>query len=101
MTSFILAPKDGGSVLDYQPGQYIGIEVTPKGGQYKEIRQYSLSQAPNGVNYRISVKREGVGSEFEGLVSNHLHDHVEEGIVSRYTLQLVISSMLSVIARWS
>ncbi|EPT8449508.1 NO-inducible flavohemoprotein [Vibrio fluvialis] len=79
VTSFILAPKDGGSVLDYQPGQYIGIEVTPKGGQYKEIRQYSLSQAPNGVNYRISVKREGVGSEFEGLVSNHLHDHVEEG----------------------
>lgn len=79
VTSFMLVPKDGQPVLDYQPGQYIGIEVTPTDSAYKEIRQYSLSQAANGKDYRISVKREGVGREVEGLVSNYLHDHVQTG----------------------
>ncbi|KLN65172.1 MULTISPECIES: NO-inducible flavohemoprotein [Vibrio] len=77
VTSFILAPEDGGEVLDYQPGQYIGIELKPSQGEYNEIRQYSLSQKPNGKDYRISVKRE-VG-EHIGLVSNFLHDEVNEG----------------------
>ena len=58
VTSFVLEPEDGGEVLDYQPGQYIGIELKPSQGDYNEIRQYSLSQKPNGNDYRISVKRE-------------------------------------------
>lgn len=83
--SFILTPQDGKPVLDYLPGQYISIEVTPQGSAYKEIRQYSLSQASNGQDYRISVKREGAESEFAGLVSNHLHAVVQEGdIVNLY-----------------
>ncbi|MDC5812327.1 NO-inducible flavohemoprotein [Vibrio europaeus] len=77
VTSFVLEPEDGGEVLDYQPGQYIGIELKPRQGDYNEIRQYSLSQQPNGNDYRISVKRE-VG-EHKGLVSNFLHDEVNEG----------------------
>lgn len=77
VTSFVLEPEDGGEVLDYQPGQYIGIEIKPSQGDYNEIRQYSLSQKPNGNDYRISVKRE-VG-EHKGLVSNFLHDEVNEG----------------------
>ncbi|MCG9578844.1 NO-inducible flavohemoprotein [Vibrio tubiashii] len=77
VTSFVLEPEDGGEVLDYQPGQYIGIELKPSQGDYNEIRQYSLSQKPNGNDYRISVKRE-VG-EHKGLVSNFLHDEVNEG----------------------
>ncbi|MDC5806029.1 NO-inducible flavohemoprotein [Vibrio europaeus] len=77
VTSFVLEPEDGGEVLDYQPGQYIGIELKPSQGDYNEIRQYSLSQQPNGNDYRISVKRE-VG-EHKGLVSNFLHDEVNEG----------------------
>ncbi|WP_394251946.1 NO-inducible flavohemoprotein [Vibrio profundi] len=85
VTSFVFEAIDGGSVLDYIPGQYVGIEVTPKGSQYKEIRQYSLSQAPNGRNYRISVKREGLETENVGLVSNFLHDNVNVGdIVDLY-----------------
>lgn len=79
VTSFVFEPEDQNPVLDYQPGQYIGIEVKPAHGDYKEIRQYSLSQKPNGKTYRISVKREGVGSENVGLVSNHLHDAVKVG----------------------
>ncbi|ENM5779758.1 NO-inducible flavohemoprotein [Vibrio mimicus] len=79
VTSFILVPADGGVVLDYQPGQYIGIEVTPEGSDYREIRQYSLSQGANGKDYRISVKREGVGSDNPGVVSRYLHNKVKVG----------------------
>ncbi|TXY07840.1 NO-inducible flavohemoprotein [Vibrio mimicus] len=79
VTSFILVPADGGGVLDYQPGQYIGIEVTPEGSDYREIRQYSLSQGSNGKDYRISVKREGVGSDNLGVVSHYLHNKVKVG----------------------
>ncbi|EOW2076450.1 NO-inducible flavohemoprotein [Vibrio mimicus] len=79
VTSFILVPADGGSVLDYQPGQYIGIEVIPEGSDYREIRQYSLSQGANGKDYRISVKREGVGSDNPGVVSHYLHNKVKVG----------------------
>lgn len=81
VTSFIFEPVDGTPVLDYIPGQYIGIEILPTGANYKEIRQYSLSQAPNGIHYRISVKREGQHTDQAGLVSNFLHDHVEVGDV--------------------
>ncbi|EEY45846.1 NO-inducible flavohemoprotein [Vibrio mimicus] len=79
VASFILAPADGGGVLDYQPGQYIGIEVTPEESDYREIRQYSLSQGSNGKDYRISVKREGVGSDNPGVVSHYLHNKVKVG----------------------
>ncbi|KJY84598.1 dihydropteridine reductase [Vibrio galatheae] len=83
VTSFVLKPEDGAKVLDYQPGQYIGIELKPSQGEYNEIRQYSLSQKPNGSDYRISVKREA--GEHKGLVSSFLHDDVKEGdVVSLY-----------------
>ena len=55
--SFIFAPVDEQAVIDFSPGQYLGIEVTPTQGNFKEIRQYSLSDTFNGENYRISVKR--------------------------------------------
>ncbi|MFM2600889.1 NO-inducible flavohemoprotein [Vibrio fortis] len=77
--SFVFKPKDNGPVLDYVPGQYIGIEVKPEGASNNEIRQYSLSDTPNGETYRISVKCEGEGGQFSGLVSNHLHNSVEVG----------------------
>ena len=77
--SFVLVPEDGEDVIDYLPGQYVGVEVKPSQSDYNEIRQYSLSQKPNGRDYRISVKRE-VG-EYQGLVSNYLHDEVHVGDV--------------------
>ena len=70
--SLVFEPVDGGPVIDYQAGQYIGIEVQPKQSEFKEIRQYSLSDKANGESYRISVKREIVGKP--GIVSNYLHD---------------------------
>ncbi len=75
--SFIFEPTDGGAVIGYQAGQYLGIEVEPKEGEYREIRQYSLSDTANQQNYRISVKRELVGKP--GIVSNYLHDVLRLG----------------------
>ena len=78
VTSFVLTPEDNQAVIAYKAGQYIGIEVTPSQSEHIEIRQYSLSQASNNNNYRISVKKEGEGSQL-GLVSNYLHDEVNVG----------------------
>lgn len=77
VTSFTFAPVDGQSVLDYESGQYIGIEVHIPSAEFKEIRQYSLSQASNGQSYRISVKRET--TPYVGVVSNYLHDELSLG----------------------
>ncbi|ANU38776.1 NO-inducible flavohemoprotein [Vibrio scophthalmi] len=77
VTSFELRPADDKPVLNYLAGQYLGIEVKPSSSENTEIRQYSLSQAPNGISYRISVKREG--DEHKGLVSHYLHDELEVG----------------------
>ncbi|MBV8379206.1 MAG: NO-inducible flavohemoprotein [Paucibacter sp.] len=70
--SFYLAPVDDGPVVDYAPGQYLGLRLVIDGIEHR--RNYSLSSAPNGRVYRISVKREA-----EGVVSRHLHDHMNAG----------------------
>lgn len=80
VTSFIFEPIDRQPVLDYQTGQYLGIELKPEGALYNEIRQYSLSDKPNGSSYRISVKRELTPEPTpNGLISNYLHDYLEVG----------------------
>ncbi|MEH6713806.1 MAG: NO-inducible flavohemoprotein [Paraglaciecola polaris] len=79
VTSFVLAPVDGEPVVTYKPGQYLGIKVHPKHCEYVEMRQYSLSDKPNSATYRISVKREQ--GDVHGLVSNYLHESVEQGDV--------------------
>jgi nitric oxide dioxygenase len=71
ITSFYFRPDDGGALLDFHPGQYIGLRVIIDGEETR--RNYSLSAAPNGREYRISVKREP-----NGKVSNHLHANVHE-----------------------
>jgi nitric oxide dioxygenase len=70
--SFYLEPVDGGPLLDFVPGQYIGMRLVIDGVETR--RNYSLSAAPNGEQYRISVKREPGGK-----ASNHLHDRVQPG----------------------
>lgn len=79
ITSFRLEPADGKPVLNFEPGQYISIAVDVPALGLQQIRQYSLSDMPNGRTYRISVKREGGGAQPAGYVSNLLHDHVNEG----------------------
>lgn len=72
ITSFYLRPADGGALLEFHPGQYIGLKLIVEGEEIR--RNYSLSAAANGREYRISVKREP-----NGKASNYLHDSVNEG----------------------
>ncbi|QSR72233.1 NO-inducible flavohemoprotein [Aeromonas jandaei] len=74
ITSFLLTPEDGKPVLTFMPGQYLSIKLVHPELEHHEIRQYSLSDAPNGRDYRISVKREPLGQ-----VSNLLHDRLQAG----------------------
>lgn len=74
ITSFHLTPEDGGPVVAFLPGQYIGLRLTIDGVESR--RNYSLSAPGNGREFRISVKHvEG------GKVSTHLHRHVDEDAV--------------------
>lgn len=73
ITSFILAPVDGKPLPNHRAGQYLSIRLEGA-GENVEMRQYTISGAPNPDTYRISVKREP-----GGLVSNYLHSAVEEG----------------------
>jgi nitric oxide dioxygenase len=75
ITSFILRPVDGGPVLLHKPGQYLTFRI-PIDRLGAQRRNYSISSAPNGDSYRISVKREP-----GGLISNHLHDNVLPGSI--------------------
>ena len=79
ITSFILEPADGGAVVNFEPGQYISIAVEVPALGLQQIRQYSLSDMPNGRSYRISVKRESGGTQPPGYGSCLLHDHVNVG----------------------
>jgi nitric oxide dioxygenase len=72
--SFYLVPEDGGALLDFHAGQYIGLRIVVDGAEVR--RNYSLSAAANGREYRISVKR-----EVNGKVSGFLHERLNEGDV--------------------
>ncbi len=77
ITSFHLQAEDGGPLMEFLPGQYIGLRLEINGKE--ERRNYSLSAAGNGREYRISVKREP-----GGVVSNALHDMPEGTIVELF-----------------
>ncbi len=80
VTSFYLKPADDGPLPPFKPGQYITVflehPTTPT-----SPRNYSLSDSADQSHYRISVKREErlTGGAPDGLISNLLHDAVEEG----------------------
>lgn len=80
ITSFYLAPEDGNAIASFEPGQYISVKMELPDEANTHIRQYSLSDAPGQMHYRISVKREdSVQGRPAGKVSVYLHEHVQEG----------------------
>lgn len=81
VTSFYLYPADGGPVADFKPGQYISLRLFLPELNLLQPRQYSISCAPNGVFYRISVKKEAGSNHPDGMISNRLHAHVNLGDV--------------------
>lgn len=72
ITSFYFRPVDQQPILDFEPGQYIGIKLNIDGQEVR--RNYSLSALAQAGRYRISVKREAGGQ-----VSNYLHDRLHVG----------------------
>lgn len=75
INSFILRPVDGGPVMDHKPGQYLTFWLKIPGHPPVK-RNYSISSAPNGATYRISVKREP-----QGLASGWLHEEAQAGTI--------------------
>ncbi|WP_445679343.1 NO-inducible flavohemoprotein [Radicibacter daui] len=80
ITSFVLRPADGGKVLRHRAGQYLTFSFEVPGAAQPLKRNYSISCAPNGETYRISVKREA-----HGAASRFLHDLVEVGSTLKAT----------------
>lgn len=72
--SFYLEPADGMGVAAHVPGQFVSVRVPEWAGEgaASQVRSYTISDAPNGRQYRISVKR-------QGLVSEWLHAHLAPG----------------------
>src|SRR5688572_27529322 len=79
--SFYLKPTDGGPLPSYKPGQFLTFKVPVDGKD--EIRCYSLSDAPNGDHYRITIKRAlapaGVPEAKNGKVSSFFQDELPTG----------------------
>jgi len=82
--SFALALADGATLPLARPGQYVSVAVRLPDGA-RQIRQYSLTRAPQRAYWGITVKAipemrgpDGVVIP-EGEVSNFLHRNVFEG----------------------
>ncbi|UWE11088.1 globin domain-containing protein [Actinacidiphila bryophytorum] len=78
--SLVLRRTDGLPTRPFLPGQYVSVRVELPDGAH-QIRQYSLSTAPDRKTWRITVKREtaGDGSVPDGEVSSRLHDNAQVG----------------------
>jgi ferredoxin-NADP reductase len=67
-------PADGLPLSAPLPGQFIVLRLQPKGEASPLMRSYSLSGAPNAVQYRISIK-----CEIAGAASTYLDRRIEIG----------------------
>jgi nitric oxide dioxygenase len=83
--SIVMQPLDGQPAPQFKPGQYISVCVNFGNGR-RQLRQYSLSDAPKSDRLRISIKREVPGDETPaGEVSNWLHDNVKRDSILQIT----------------
>jgi len=85
ISSFYLEAADGRPLEPFKGGQFLTFEIDLPGQDEAVVREYSLSSPPHDTaRYRVAVKREdappGRSDLPSGLVSNYLHDHVEEGV---------------------
>ena len=62
ITSFYLQPEGGERIPCHIPGQFLPIAISPPGQSETIKRTYTISNAPNGAYYRLSVKREPAAS---------------------------------------
>ncbi|MDN3029273.1 globin domain-containing protein [Streptomyces sp. S.PB5] len=76
VVSFLLRPADGAPAPRARAGQYVSVRVEMPDG-VRQLRQYTLSSAPDAGLRRITVKR--VTGTPDGEVSGLLHDKVQVG----------------------
>ena len=82
--SFVLGTPDESPLPQARPGQYVSVQVTLPDGA-RQIRQYSLTRAPESSSWAISVKAVPASRTDEGAiipageVSNFLHHNLFEG----------------------
>lgn len=82
IVSYYLKTKEGASPGSFAPGQYISVAIDFPNEELRQLRQYSLSDAPHKPYWRITVKRENDGQNTpEGRISSHLHTAVRTGDV--------------------
>ncbi|MET7901383.1 globin domain-containing protein [Streptomyces sp. NPDC005355] len=78
VVTFRMRPADGRPAPAFKAGQYVSVQVELADGA-RQIRQYSLTNAPGSTVRSIAVKRVDDGTGPAGEVSGHLHDHAHEG----------------------
>ena len=81
ITSFYLEPIDDDGLACHCAGQFLPIEIQPSGAAEPVRRTYTISNAPNGDYYRLSIKREAASAADvpPGLASNFMHDNMVTG----------------------
>lgn len=81
VTSFKLVPVDNGKMPEVKAGQYISVRVFVKGQDLIQPRQYTVVKA-DATSLTIAVKNvEAVEKSPAGMVSNTLHNDINEGDV--------------------
>ena len=75
ITSLYLRRADGRAPASHVPGQFLPIRLRIPGQEEPALRTYTVSDAPNGEHYRLSIKREGG----DALVSTYLHEQAKPG----------------------
>lgn len=85
ITSFYLEPKESSRIACHDAGQFLPIEIQPPGSTEPIRRTYTISNAPNGDYYRLSIKREPPAKAGlpPGAASNFFHDQVKVGSTIR------------------
>ena len=85
ITSFYLKPEDGGDIHCHKAGQFLPVEILPVGMNQPIQRTYTISNAPNGTYYRLTIKKEPSAKSNlpPGVSSNYFHDHVKLGTTIR------------------
>ena len=85
ISSFYLQPQPDSKIHCHKAGQFLPIEIRPPGTDQHVQRTYTISNAPNGSYYRLSIKREAPAEPDlpAGLSSNYFHDYVKPGATIR------------------